>query len=241
MKKKVMVLSLGGSLIVPDSVDVKFLNQFKKVIKKNTNKFKFVVVCGGGSIARKYIKALETQKANEKIRSLAGIGVTRMNARFLNYFFGQDPEKGIPHKLKEIKKQLRKKDVVFCGALQYKPKQTSDGTAAEIAQYFKTSFINLTNINGLYDKNPKGHKGAKFIPWIPWKDFYTMANSMKYKPGQHFVLDQSASKMILENKIPTYIIGKNVDNLNALLNGKKFKGTTIDGEHGKENNPNKRK
>lgn len=240
MKKKVIVLSLGGSLIIPDEVNVKFLNQFKKVIKKNTKRYKFIITTGGGSVARKYINALEKIKADEKTRSMAGIGATRMNARFMNYFFGYDPEKGIPHSFRDIKKQLKKRDIVFVGTLKYKVKQTSDGTAAEIAQYFKSSFINLTNINGLYDKNPKEHKGAKFIPWIPWKDFYDMANKMKFKPGQHFVLDQSASKMILENRIPTYIIGKNIDNLNNLLNGKKFKGTTIEGKHG-ENNSNKRR
>ncbi|MFH1889690.1 MAG: UMP kinase, partial [Nanoarchaeota archaeon] len=58
MKKQVIVLSLGGSLIIPDNVDIGFLLKFKKIILRNTKKYKFVVVCGGGSIARKYIAAL---------------------------------------------------------------------------------------------------------------------------------------------------------------------------------------
>jgi len=33
--KKVIVISLGGSLIVPDEIDVSFLKDFKKVILKN--------------------------------------------------------------------------------------------------------------------------------------------------------------------------------------------------------------
>ena len=54
-----------------------------------------------------------------------------------------------------------------------------------------------------------------------------MANKEKFKPGQHFVLDQTAAERIMERKIPTYIIGKNLKNLDNLLKNKKFKGTTI--------------
>ena len=85
--KKVIVLSLGGSLIIPDEIDVNFLKEFKKTILKNTKKHKFIIVCGGGSIARKYISALRESEANEKLQSLSGISATRINARFMNYFF----------------------------------------------------------------------------------------------------------------------------------------------------------
>ncbi len=227
MKKKVIVLSLGGSLIIPNEIDTKYLKEFKRIILKNIQKYKFIIVCGGGSIARKYISALKEIKIHEKIQSLSGISATRMNARFMNYFFNINPEYGIPHKMKVLKKYVNKQNIVFCGALEYKPNQTSDSTAAGIAKYFKTIFINLTNVSGLYTKNPKKFKDAKFISKISWKDFDKMANKSKFKPGQHFVLDQTASKIILKNKIPTYIIGKDLKQLDNLLKNKNFKGTII--------------
>jgi len=255
--KKVIVISLGGSLIIPDKIDVKFLKEFKKVIKKNTKKYKFVIVCGGGNIARKYISALKTEKINEKFQSFSGISATRMNARFMNYFFNQDSKKGIPMKMKQVKKYLKKQDIVFCGALEYHPNQTSDSTSAKIAENLKTIFINLTNVQGLYDKDPKelcksrlpseaikevdkqcrkgrlseGNHGcprnAKFIPKISWKEFYKISKKIKFQPGQHFVLDKTAAKIILENKIKTYILGKDLRNLDNVLNNKEFKGTKI--------------
>ncbi len=225
--KKVIVLSLGGSLIIPDDVSVKYLKEFKKVILKNTKKHKFVVVCGGGSVARKYISALREIKINDKLQSFSGISATRMNARFMNYFFDQNPERGIPHTMKLLKEYVKKQDVTFCGALEYKPNQTSDSTSAEIARQLKTDFINLTDVPGLYTKNPKEFKDAKFISKISWKDFNNIANKLKFKPGQHFVLDQTAAKRIMENKIKTYILGKDMKQLDNLLNGKKFKGTGI--------------
>ena len=227
MKKKVIVLSLGGSLIIPDKIDTTFLKEFKKIILKNTKKYKFIIVCGGGSIARKYISALREIKIKEHLQSLSGISATRMNARFMNYFFNINPEHGIPHTMKVLKKYIKNQDIIFCGALEYKPRQTSDSTSAEIAKHFKSDFINLTNVQGLYDKNPKKYKNSKFIKQISWKDFEKIANKMKFKPGQHFVLDQTASKMILKNKITTYIVGQNMKQLDNLLNNKKFKGTII--------------
>jgi len=227
--KKVIVLSLGGSLIIPNEVDSTFLKKFKKFILQNTKHFKFVVVCGGGSIARKYINALRAEGLSEKLQSLSGISATRMNARFMSYFFNKDPEFGIPHTMETLNKYIRKQDVVFCGALEYKPRQTSDSTAAEIAAHFKTVFINLTNVSGLYDKNPKEYKYAKFIPRISWKQLFTMSNKNKYKPGQHFVIDQTASGIIMKHRIPTYILGKDLKQLEAVLHGKKFHGTLIQG------------
>jgi len=226
MKKKVIVLSLGGSLIIPNDVDYKFLSEFKKIVKKNSKKYKFVVVCGGGSLARKYIRAVSSQKYGDELQSLAGINATRANSRFVSYFFGGDPESVIAHDLFGIKRGIRKKDIIFYENLKYTPNQTSDSTSAEIAKKLKCDFVNLTNVKGLYDKHPK-LKGAKFISKISWNDFLAMANKMKFTPGQHFVLDQKAAEIILKNKIRTVIIGKNIKELDKFLNNKKFVGTEI--------------
>ncbi|VVB82854.1 Uridylate kinase [uncultured archaeon] len=227
--KRVIVLSLGGSLIIPDEINVDYLKQFKKTILKNTDKCKFIIVCGGGSIARKYISALSKIGMNNLFQSFAGISATRMNARFMSYFFSQNQERGIPHTMRELKRYVRKFDIVFCGALEYKPNQTSDSTAAEIAKKFRTIFINLTDVPGLYDKNPKEHKDAKFISNISWKNFNKIVDKIKFKPGQHFVLDQTAAKRIMKNKITTYILGRDMNQLENVLKNKKFKGTIIAG------------
>ena len=227
--KKVIVLSLGGSLIIPDDINLGFLQKFKKVILKNTKNHKFLIVCGGGSIARKYISALKKAGLNEEFQSFSGISATRMNARFMNYFFGINPDLGIPHTTKTLEQYSAKRDVIFFGALEYNPKQTSDSTAAEVARNFKTIFINLTNVPGLYNKNPLEHKDAKFISRITWREFHKMALGLRFKPGQHFVLDQTASEIIMKHKIPTYILGQDLKQLEAVLNKKAFKGTLIEG------------
>lgn len=231
MKK--WVISLGGSRIAPKSedVDASFIKRFKKLMQKHPSE-KFVVVTGGGSTARKYISALKKLDANPKKQSKAGIEITRYHASFLARIFGKkanSPEADeIPKTIKKVANLLEKNQVVFCGALRWESNKTSDGTSADLASYLKCPFINITNIDGLYTSNPKTNKSAKFIKSITWEKFYNITKKIKFKAGQHFVLDQNAAKTILKKKIPTYIVGR-LSEVDKILNRKSFKGTLING------------
>src|SRR3989344_7883730 len=225
--KEVVVISLGGSLIIPEEPNAGFLIKFVKTLRKNYEKNKFVIVCGGGPLARKYIEALKLEGKSKKELSIVGIKATRTNASFVMQLFGKEANGVLPKNMKEIKDNLVKNNLVICGALRFTPNSTSDTTAAKLANYLKTYFINMTNVKGLYTDNPKTNKKAKFISKITLKEFEKKALKIKHKPGQHFVLDQKAATIIRKNKIRTYIIGKDPENLNKLLNKKSFIGTTI--------------
>ncbi len=227
--KKIVVISLGGSLIVPEQVDYKFLEKFKKTIRSLYKTHKFIIVTGGGSIARKYIQALKAEGRSKFALSQAGIRATRMNALFLIQFFGKEANNALPSNMKEVNNNIHKNNVIICGALRYSDNSTSDTTAAKLAHFLKTIFINITNVRGLYTDNPKTNLKAKLIKNISWKEFEKMALKTKYVPGQHFVLDQQAAVLIRKYKIPTYIIGKNLANLKKLLDNKPFEGTQIKG------------
>ncbi|MEK6888669.1 MAG: UMP kinase [Nanoarchaeota archaeon] len=224
---KILIISLGGSIIVPEKIDYLFLKNFRNSLKKFYRTHKFAIVCGGGTIARKYIEILKKQGKNEKELSIAGIRATRMNALFLMQIFGKEANDSLPKNMKDIKDNLKKNNVTICGALRWASKSTSDSTAAKLANYLKSDFINITNVSGLYTADPKKNKNAQLISAISWKDFDKVANKIKFKPGEHFVLDQKAAKLIRKHKIPTYIIGQNLKNLESLLKNEKFRGTTI--------------
>ncbi len=225
MKK--IVISLGGSLIIPDKINYEFLDKFKNTLRKHYKTHKFIIVAGGGSIARKYIEALKKENKSKNELSQAGIRATRMNALFLMQFFGKEANDTLPMDMHEVKNNLNKNSIVICGALRFAENSTSDTTAAKLANFLKTNFINITNVKGLYTKDPNKFKDAKFIPKISWKEFRKMALKSKYSPGQHFVLDQNAAILINKHKIPTFIIGKNLNALEKILKDEKFEGTVI--------------
>jgi len=217
-----IVISLGGSLINPGRINYPFLSSFKKTIKK-FSRHKIIIVTGGGKVARDYIEALKDK--SERVRSLIGISATRLNAMLVSNFL--DADVFIPDSSDEIKKILKRKNLVVCGALGYRKDMTSDGTAADLAREIKADFlVNMTNVKGLFDKDPRKFKNARFISEISFFDFLKMLDKMKYKPGQHFVLDRPAARIISRHKIKTAILN-NAKNLEKLLKREKFAGTII--------------
>jgi len=87
----------------------------------------------------------------------------------------------------------------------------------------------VTNVKGLYTSDPRKNKKAKLIKNITWKKFNTIASKIKFKAGQHFVLDQAAAKKIMKYKIPTYIVGSLTSLRKVLSREKVFGGTKISG------------
>jgi uridylate kinase len=220
-----IVISLGGSVIIPDKVDLEYLNKFKKTILKLKKKHQIVIVTGGGSIARTYIDALKKDNLDNKTLSHIGIFTTRLNARLVAAILNI---KHVPSTEKELKKIAKRERLIVTGALGFHPNMTSDGTAAEAALHLKADLlINITNVPGLFTKDPRKFKDAKQIPRISFKDFDRITKKIKFKAGQHFVLDQSAADIIYKSKIPTAIVTKDIKNLERLIQGKNFKGTLI--------------
>lgn len=221
---QVEVLSLGGSILVQDAINLSFLKQFRALLHSFSDR-KFVVVVGGGKVARTYIQGLAHTSMH--VQGLVGIQVTRLNAWLLSQYFGYDSAHRIPHTMQEVKHLLKKNRIVFCGGLRFQEEQTSDGTAASLAHLFRTRFINITNVSGLYTRNPQVYKDARLISHISSADFSAKVKQLKYHPGQHFVLDHHAAEIIQRHRIPTYIVGPKISNLRNLLRGNAFMGTTI--------------
>ena len=113
--KKIIIISLGGSLIIPEKMNVPFLLKFVKILRKNYRTHKFVIVCGGGSIARKYIAALKAEGKSSKELANAGIRATRMNAMLIMQMFGKEANDSLLSSMKKsINKQSSKKTKIYC-------------------------------------------------------------------------------------------------------------------------------
>ena len=53
-KKEHIVISLGGSLIIPDQIDAEFLKSFVATINEYVkNGYHFVIITGGGKLCRR--------------------------------------------------------------------------------------------------------------------------------------------------------------------------------------------
>ena len=75
-----VVISVGGSIIGPDGVDVNVLKSLAEIIQKHSKKEKCVVVTGGGALARKYISVGREMGVSEYVLDEIGILATKVHA-----------------------------------------------------------------------------------------------------------------------------------------------------------------
>ncbi len=221
---KTIIMSLGGSVIVPDKIDVKFLKAFKKIIMKFIKKgFRFVIYCGGGKTARDFQKAASKYKFNNEELDWLGIYATRINAHYMKTLFGSIAENIIvQNPTKKI--DFNEKIILAAG---WKPGWSTDYDAVLLAKNLKVkTVINMSNIDYVYDRDPKKFKDAKKIKKISWKEYRKIAGS-KWKAGLNMPFDPIAAKKAEKLNLKVIIIGENLKNFMALLNNKKFEGTTI--------------
>ena len=222
---KTFVISLGGSLIFPGRLDKKFLNNFKKIILKYANKkHKFIIICGGGKLARNFQQAASKRKklSNRELDWL-GIKATKINAYSLKTIFGDKANASII--TNPNSKIIFNKNIII--AAGWKPGWSTDYDAVLLAKNLGIrDVVNMSNVNYIYDKDPKKHKDAKKIKSTTWQA-YSKLISGKWKAGMNVPFDPVAAKEAKKSGIKVNIIGKDLKNLENLLNGKKFKGTVI--------------
>ena len=226
MKNKLIVISLGGSLIAPNEVDWKFLSKFKDLILKFIkNKYRFIIITGGGHTARRYQTAVvKVGVMNSEDRDWIGIHSTRLNAHLLRTIFRKYAHPRI-NKNPYEKFDFREKILIGAG---WKPGFSTDLDAVILAkEYGAKTLINLSNIDYVYTKDPRKFSSAKKIKEISWKDFRKIVGD-KWDPGLNAPFDPVASKMAEELKMEVVIMnGKKLKNFENYVSGRKFQGTVI--------------
>ena len=225
--QKLFVISLGGSLIVPDEVDIKFLKGFKSLIERHTKRgSRFILIAGGGRICRKYQAALsKISKPDNTSLDWLGIQSTWLNAKLIQLMFGKRVNPKIVSNPNE-KFNFKEKILVAGG---WMPGRSTDDDAVRLAlAYGGKTIINLSNIPFLYSKDPKKFKDAKKIKNISWQGLLKITGN-KWNPGANLPFDPTAAKTAKGSGIRAIIAaGKNLKNLESILLGKTFEGTLIE-------------
>jgi uridylate kinase len=229
MNKDTIIISLGGSLIFPEEIDVDFLQQFKTIISDYVAKgHQVILVSGGGKICRKYnqsAKILNPQVTTEQLDWM-GIKATKVNAELVKLMFGDQAYIKVLDTPDEKLAKGSFASIIVAGGWQ--PGSSSDNMAVNLAiNWGSSKVINLTNTDYVYDKDPKKFSGAKPLENISWSDFRQLVGNV-WDPGLNVPFDPIASQLAEKFQLEVVILnGKNLTNLNNYLNGRKFIGTVI--------------
>lgn len=223
-------MSLGGSIIVPEAIDTRFLLLLKELIEKEISEhgFRFIIISGGGKTARAYqeaASALTTELTPEDLDWL-GIHATRLNGHLLRTIFHDKAYPVIvtnPDEITDVPK-----DCPLIIAAGYRPGASTDLRAVQIAERIgATKVVNLSNIDNVFTADPKIHLGAQKITDISWKNFRKLLPE-GWDPGQSSPFDPIAARRAEELGIEVAVInGTKLTEVENYLDGKTFFGTRI--------------
>lgn len=228
-RKERIIISLGGSLLVPESIDAEFVGNFKKFIVAHLKKgYQFILVTGGGKTARRYIEAAgQVTKINDEDRDWLGIHATRMNAHLVRTIFREYAHPRIntnPHDLEDFY-SAPEPILVAAG---WRPGFSTDFDAVVIGKYLDVKrIINLSNIERVYNKDPHVHADAVPYDAMTWKEFRKIVGK-KWNPGMNVPFDPIASEMAEKEGMEVAIMnGGDLKNVTNYIAGKSFVGTLI--------------
>jgi uridylate kinase len=225
--KEVIVISVGGSLVVPNDINLGFLRRFKEVIERLIGKgFSFAIISGGGRTARHYMDTMrEFSEPRTEDIDWIGIDATRMNANLLRVVFNDVAENDIvTNPTKEIRTD---KPVILAGG--WKPGASTDHVAVQLAKNFGSKkLVNLTNIDFIYNTAEVNETGqVNPVIDITWDKFLDMLPK-EWVPGAHLPFDPVASKLAKELGLEVANInGQILDEFEKYVLGERFRGTLI--------------
>jgi uridylate kinase len=224
-----IVMSVGGSLIVPGAIDTTFLTSLKKFIDMETTVKgrRFIIIAGGGRTARNYQEAAAAvSDLNSEDLDWMGIHATRLNGHLLRTVFRDSAHRVMITNPDEILDVPKNEKVVI--AAGYRPGSSTDLRAVQIAEKIgATKVINLSNIDYVYTADPRTNPDAQKIESISWADFRALIPA-EWDPGLSSPFDPIAAKVAQRDNIEVAIInGDKLDEVVKYLDGREFIGTKI--------------
>lgn len=222
-----IIVSVGGSLIVPDQVDTEFLRRFRALISEKVSAgFSFYIITGGGKLARNWRDAaLEVNpETTSDDLDWVGIAACRLNANLVRGIFA---DTNAPEVIMDTRQPVTSDaPIVYAGGVR--PGNSSDWAAVEAARAVGAKkLVNLSNIDYVYTADPRTNPDAQKIEKISWPDFRKLIPT-EWDPGLSSPFDPVAAKEAEEMGLEVAVInGAKLEEFSNYLDGKSFVGTVI--------------
>lgn len=228
-KHETVVMSVGGSLIVPEAIDTRFLSDLKNLIERQMSAYgrRFIIIAGGGKTARKYQDAATgVTELDPEDLDWMGIHATRLNGHLLRTIFRDIAHPEVITNPDDILKIPEEESLVI--AAGYRPGSSTDLRAVQIAAHRgATRLMNLSNIDYVYTSDPRKNPDAEKIEQIAWDDFMKLIPT-EWNPGLSSPFDPVAARTAHAHGIEVSIInGTKIEEIENYLENKAFIGTRI--------------
>lgn len=223
-----VVLSLGGSVLLTGDEDRRYLERLADLLRRLGSEIPLLVTTGGGRTAREYIHLGRELGLTEVELDEIGIDVTRLHARLLAARIGAPTPAAPATSVAEAVGELRHASPIVLGGTE--PGHTTDGVAALLAVRTRAKrLVNATDVDGIYEQNPRTAPGTARLERLTWPEFRSMVYAAtSTDAGQNFLFDRFGADLLAEAKIPLLVVpGRDLPNLEAAIRGRRFRGSRV--------------
>ena len=205
------VIKLGGSLLFNEDFTINSpkIEEFSNILKNSKNSGINIIVCGGGIIARKYIEAVRSLNGNEAECDIYGIELSRINSKLLISSLKEYAFPLVPKTIEELSTAILFNKFIVMGGLQ--PGQSTTSVALEVAEFIDArELIILTDVKGIYDKDPKRFGDAKLFKHITYTKLQKLIiESSGYKQaiaGEYRIFDAVSLQILKRSNIKVIVM-----------------------------------
>jgi len=200
-----VIIRIGGS-VVASPPNPKIISKYADLLRELKNKgHELVVVVGGGSLARDFIKVAKAMGLSESDQDEVAINVSRLFAQLLAMRLGDLGLGRIPTSVDEAAEGLETGKIVVMGGIR--PGMTTDAVAAMVAERIGAELlVKATDQEGIYTKDPRKHPDAEKIDVLSFDDLVQLFEQNKHKAGIHQVLDPEAVRILQKERTKTVVV-----------------------------------
>ena len=222
-----IIIRIGGS-VVGSPLNAALIGRYILLLKDlKCQGHEVVVVVGGGSLARDFIKVAADLGLEASRRDWAAIHVSRLFAQLFALGFGDAGCGCIPASLDETEACLESGKIVVLGGLH--PGMTTDSVAALIGERVRANLlVKGSNVDGIYNKDPKKFSDAKKLDTLTFEDLGGLFEEDSHRAGINQIIDPEAVKILQRCRLKTIVVnGYDSKNVLAAVNGEHV-GTLIE-------------
>ncbi len=221
-----VVVSIGGSILVPGNNDSEYISRLAGMLKGICDDVQIAVVCGGGKTARYYAETGRELGGDTYQLDILGIGATRLNAQLLSLALGDMPDT-VPTSAEDTASKACPGKIVVMGGTE--PGHTTDAVAAMVARSMGADrIVNATSVDAVYTDDPRKNPDAKKIPKMTISELGDIVYK-EHGASKSSVFDPLGVKIASENRIDIMMVdGRNLEELRKAILGLDFSGTMVD-------------
>lgn len=236
MAREKVVISIGGSILIPDDHDADYIGRLARMLEGASGKVDIAVVCGGGKIARYYTQTGRELGGSEDQLDVMGIDATRINAKLLAVALGGFSSTDVKTTTAETAAMAGKVRIPVMGGTE--PGHTTDAVAVMLARDLGAArVVNATSVDAVYSEDPRKNPKAERYDRLTIEELGHIVYT-DHGAGKSSVFDPLGVKIAEEEGIDIDMVaGRNLPELEKAVLGLPFSGTHVSSRRAARSSP----